>query len=117
MFCLRDVLPVRDLNVWSMFVKGCILICRRAVTMEQAAEAHEFFKCFCINFTELYGSLHCVPNMHLMLHLYDCIAEYGSIYSFWCFSFERYNGIMGNYHINNSSIEIQVMRKFVTSKK
>ena len=24
--------------------------------------------------------------------------------SFWCFSFERYNGIMGDYHTNNVNI-------------
>ena len=53
--------------------------------------------------------------MHFALHLKECIKGFGSVYGFWCFSFERYNGIMDNYQINNHSFEIQVMRKFVTS--
>ena len=53
--------------------------------------------------------------MHFALHLKECIKDFGSVYGFWCFLFERYNGIMDNYQINNHSIEIQVMRKFVTS--
>ena len=33
----------------------------------------------------------------------------------WLFSFERYNGILGSYHTNNKTVEIQIMRKFMTS--
>ena len=31
---------------------------------------------------------------------------------FWLFSFERYNGILGDFCTNNKSIELQLMRKF-----
>ena len=70
---------------------------------------------YCIQFEIRYGANNCVPNMHFALHLKECIKDFGSVYGFWCFSFEQYNGIIGNYHINNDSIEMQVMRKFVTS--
>ena len=55
------------------------------------------------------------PNMHLHLHLKECVENYGSIHGFWVFSFERYNGILGSYHKNSKSVEIQIMRKFMTS--
>ena len=55
-------------------------------------------------FENLCGKERCTPNMHLHGHLRDCILDYGPIYSFWCFSFERYNGIMGDYHTNNVNI-------------
>ena len=35
------------------------------------------------------------------------------VYGFWCFSFERYNGILGSLHVNNHQIEVQLMRKFL----
>ena len=85
--------------------------------MNDADQAHEFFKMFCCQLELLYGHKFCVPNMHLMLDLNDCIKDYGSVYGFWCFSFERYNGLMGKYQTNNSSIEFQVMRKFISSKQ
>ena len=55
-------------------------------------------------FEALCGKEKCTPNMHLHGHLLDCILDYGPVYSFWCFSFERYNGIMGDYHTNNVNI-------------
>ena len=41
--------------------------------------------------------------------------DFGPVYSFWCYSFERYNGILGGYQTNNRSISVQVMRKFSES--
>ena len=32
---------------------------------------------------------------------------------YWLFSFERYNGMLGKYHTNWLSIEIQLMRRFI----
>ncbi|PFX13057.1 hypothetical protein AWC38_SpisGene22896 [Stylophora pistillata] len=43
------------------------------------------------------------------------VENYGSIYGFWLFSFERYNGILESYHTNKKTVEIQIMRKLVTS--
>ena len=54
----------------------------------------------------------CTPNMHLHLHLKECINDYGPVYSFWCFAFERFNGVLGSYHTNNIRIEPQIMCRF-----
>ena len=62
---------------------------------------------------QLYGSQFLTLNMHLHLHLPECFQDYGPCYSFWLFSFERYNGILGRYHTNHRSIEIQLMQKFM----
>lgn len=51
--------------------------------------------------------------MQLHTHLKDRIIDFGPIYSFWLFSFERYNGLFGSYHTNQRSIEIQVMSRFL----
>jgi hypothetical protein len=54
--------------------------------------------------------------MHLHTHLLDCILDYGPVYSFWLFSFERYNGILGEYCTNQRSVEIQLIRKFTSNQ-
>lgn len=112
LFCLRNVISAKYLNHWSMFVNACLLLCKRSIDESDAAEAHNLLRMFCLNFVSLFGYQHCTPNMHLMLHLKECIHDFGSVYSFWCFSFERYNGILGNYNTNNHSISVQVMRQF-----
>ena len=45
----------------------------------------------------------------------ECRYDYGPVYSFWLFSFERLNGIMGSYPTNNQSVEVQLMNKHLRS--
>ena len=71
---------------------------------------------FCHRFVQLYGSESCTINMHLHGHLCQCIKDYGPVYSFWCFSFERLNGILGSYHTNNHHISVQLAQRFLDSK-
>lgn len=50
--------------------------------------------------------------MHLHLHLKDCLLDYGPVHGFWCFPFERFNGILGAYPTNNLNVEVQMMNRF-----
>lgn len=62
---------------------------------------------------QLYGHDFVTPNMHLHGHLYDCVLDFGPVYSFWLFSFERENGILGSYKTNKKNIEVQLMKRFL----
>ena len=55
-------------------------------------------------------------NLHLHLHLKDIMLDFGPSHAFWCFPFERYNGILGSYSTNMKAIEVQFMRRFLTSQ-
>ncbi|GBC35379.2 hypothetical protein RIR_jg36673.t1 [Rhizophagus irregularis DAOM 181602=DAOM 197198] len=37
----------------------------------------------------IYGPEMITPNIHLSLHISEYCWNYGSLYSFWCYSFER----------------------------
>ena len=70
---------------------------------------------FCTLFEQIYGKEHCTINIHLHCHLKQCIVDYGPVYSFWLFSFERLNGVLGSYHTNYHDISLQLMRRFLSS--
>ena len=44
------------------------------------------------------------------------MVDYGPSHAFWCFPFERYNGLLGSYITNMKAVEVQFMRKFTTSQ-
>ena len=50
--------------------------------------------------------------MHLACHLQECVLDYGPINGFWCFGFERFNGILGSFPNNNQNIAVTMMKKF-----
>ena len=68
---------------------------------------------FCTTFETLYGEQYVTPNMHMHGHLISTLLDYGPVYSFWLLSYERYNGILGNFPTNQKSIEVQLMQRFL----
>ena len=48
------------------------------------------------------------------MYLQDCLLDFGSIYSFWLFSFEKLNGMLGKLPNNKSFTVPQIMRRFGT---
>ena len=65
----------------------------------------------------MYGSDVITPNMHLHCHLKESILAFGTVYSFWLFSFERFNGILEHFPSNNRNIEFCLMHWFLTEFK
>lgn len=113
LFCLKGLIGDPDYDMWFDFVQACIIICSRVISFDRLEVAD--MQTFLSKFVELYGPLWCTPNMHLHLHFKYCMLDYGPVYAFWCFSFERLNGLLGQYH--NRNIEVQIMRHFEQSQQ
>ena len=115
-YALHGTIPETHLNCWHTFVIACRLLSVPVLSKTNLVKADLLLLKFCRQYEELYGKKSVTVNHHLHCHLKECIEDYGPIYSFWCFAFERFNGILGNTTTNNRSIEIQIMRKFISSK-
>ncbi|CAB5378011.1 unnamed protein product [Rhizophagus irregularis] len=63
-----------DRKILGHFVRACNLLVARFITEDDL-------------------------NIHLALHIPDCCCDYGSIYSFWLFPYERLNGYI-DYHLS-----------------
>lgn len=109
---LKGVLHEDDLRCWLLFVRACSILRSRIIKRSDITSAHLYLSEFCKGFERLYSADSCTPNMHLHLHLKDCLLDYGPVHSFWCYAFERYNGVLGAMHTNRKSIECQLMMRF-----
>ena len=110
---LHDILPEDHLKCWQLYISACRIYCSSVLTLRDIDAADELMKSFFIAAESLYGSSFITINCHLHLHLQNVFKVYGPCYGFWLFSFERYNGMLGKYHTNQLSIEIQLMRRFI----
>ena len=113
MYALHGVLEQEHLEYWYLFVQACNILVSPMLKIHDAMEGHKLLLQFCKQFQRLYGKDKVTPTMHMHMHILNCILDYGPVYAFWLFSFERYNGILGSYRTNNRSIEVQLMRHFV----
>lgn len=114
---LKNVIPDRHYKVWHTFTQACRLIIRPTVLTSSLNIADYLFQKFGREIEELYGEDFVTPNMHLHCHLSDSIRDFGSVFGFWLFSFERYNGLLGSINTNKIDIEKQIMREFTSTDK
>lgn len=101
------------LECWRHLVLASRLLCKLSITTTDIQIADLLLLQFCKKIEQLFGNTVITPNMHLHGHLKSVIEDYGPLHCFWLFSFERFNGILGNYPNNNKSIEPQLMKKFL----
>ena len=97
---LKGLIPDNHLQCWLLFVRACEILSQRILKMSSINTADLFLLQFCRKFQTLYGPESCTPNLHLHLHLKDCLLDYGPAHYFCCLSFERYNGLLGSFHTN-----------------
>ena len=117
LFAPKGVLPEYHLECWLHFVLACKLLGKKILTDDDIELGDRHLMAFCKKFERLYGKDLVTPNMHLHGHLKECLLDYGPFHSFWWFSFERFNGVLGSFHTNNRSVEIQLMRKLLSQTK
>ncbi|KAG1083805.1 hypothetical protein G6F42_022059 [Rhizopus arrhizus] len=107
---LKSRLPVRHKENWAKFVQACHIVCRPCITQNEAMMAHKLFHEFVIGVAELYGPEMVTPNMHLHLHLKDSIQDFGPIYAFWLYGFERLNGDIKKMTVNyKTAFEVTIL--------
>lgn len=104
------------LNCWHTFVMACRLLAVPTLYHPDLTKAYMLLLKFCRQFEALCGKDYVRINMHFHCHLKECVEDYGPVYSFWCFAFERFNGVLGSTVTKNRSIEIQLMRKFLSEQ-
>ena len=112
LYCLHELLPPHHFECWRHFVLASRLLSRRSVSKDDITLADALLLQFCRRFQTIYGPDAVMPNMHFHCHLVDCVRDFGPMASFWLFSFERFNGLLGNQPTNNRSIEVQLMRRY-----
>lgn len=59
-------------------------------------------------FSTLYGPEHMTANMHQLLHLSECVRDYGPLWVFSCFKFEDMNGQIVQMFHGTKKPELQI---------
>ena len=88
-----------DQPILTYFVCACTIFVYKILTPELLEKAHQLFLMLLKLIEETYGKQKISPNLHLSLHIAESCLLYELLSSFWCYGFERMNGILGKYQI------------------
>ena len=116
-YALKGIVDTPHYKCWCLLVSVCSLLYRPILSRENVDQAHILLEEFCNLFETLYGTESCTPNMHMSLHLKECVLDFGPLPAFWCFAFERYNGILEDISKSWISPEKQMFLKFSQLQK
>ena len=102
---LRDILTGDNLECWRHFVLACRILCSQQLTKEKILLADALLLQFCWRTQRLYGSKYYSQHTHA-LSLKRVHIAYGPLHGFGLFSFERYNGLLGELPHNSARPDI-----------
>ena len=115
--CFKPFLSNCQYSMWLLFVKACSLLCSHAISKNAISLADGLIHRYCCLFEAEFGKDSCYPNLHMHCHLKQCLLDFGPATSFWLFSFERMNGVLGKFRTSNRAVEVQLFRKFISKQQ
>ncbi|RHZ57880.1 hypothetical protein Glove_382g57 [Diversispora epigaea] len=114
---LWEYLEEVDRKILTYFVRICHLFVNRILETKSLDEIHKKIVDVVTLIKKKYGRNVITPNLHLSLHLSACSHDFGPLYTFWCFSFERMNGILGSLPNSHRQIEPELMRRLINDNR
>ncbi|PKK60519.1 hypothetical protein RhiirC2_719040 [Rhizophagus irregularis] len=105
-----DLLKNDDRKILSYFVRACNILTCHIISKSGLEEVHKCLLSMVKLVENSYGPGKITPNMHLCLHICECALDYGPLYAFWCYSFERMNGLLGSLQSSNRNIEPELLK-------
>ena len=117
LFALHGVIGEAHFKCWCLLVQSCHILLQPVISKRQVEQAHTYLVEYCKSFESLYGPEHCTPNMHMCCHIKDCLLDFGPLSAFWCFPYERYNGLLEGMSKSWVSPEKQMFLKFIGMQK
>ncbi|RHZ87615.1 hypothetical protein Glove_33g60 [Diversispora epigaea] len=103
---LWEYLEEVDRKILTYFVRICHLFVNRILETKSLDEIHKKIVDVVTLIEKKYGRNVITPNLHLSLHLSACSHDFGLLYAFWYFSFERMNGILAKFASEDDNIDI-----------
>ena len=111
--CMYKLLPERAYRCLVMLSEIVTLIALPIFTTDLIISLYRLLSDHHRMFCQIYGKWAVTVNYHMSLHLPDMILDFGPPHSFWCFAYERFNGILAGTPNSNRCVEIEVANRFM----
>jgi len=106
-----SLLPAPHYALWKKLVHACRLFCSPILKDGMADEAHGSYIAYLETYITIFGEENVVPNHHMACHLRDILLDFGPVFSYWCFPFERLNGCLQGFPNNGVNIEGKILHR------
>ena len=110
--CLLGLLPPATYNCMKLLCEVTDILTKHILSDDDMVnlecKIQDHHKLFC----KVYGKWNVSINNHMMLHIVRTITDFGPAHVFWCFGFERLNGILVGVPSSGRNIEKELIERF-----
>lgn len=106
--CLWGLLEEDYFQHLLLLVNGIYLLLQDSISPSDIESSSSMLVHFCTRMEALYGKRYETYNVHMLLHLTDCVRNLGPLWGTSCFWFEGYNGDLSKLFHGTQNVDIQI---------
>lgn len=110
---LDGLLPRKYLDHFKLLSSSVYLLLQSNISQDDLRVADEKLKTFVNEFQQFYGKEHMVMNIHILLHLVDCVKSLGPLWSFSLFTYESFNAEFKRYLGSSKDVLHTITMKYI----
>lgn len=111
---LKHILPLKFYNHWLLLVSSMHHLLDTHITKDQLNIVEYLLTKFVIDTSELYGPDNVTYNIHMLLHIPECVRNWGMVWNYSNFSFESFNGTLKKFVYGSQKAGYQIAQRFLT---
>lgn len=106
----KEVMRPEYYDHYMKLVVALSFLSSPSISLDMIEKADELLHEFVRDFQILYGLRHCSINVHMLLHLADCVRFLGPLFVYGCFGYENINGEMLRDIHGKTNVDSQIVR-------
>lgn len=115
--CLWGLLEEDYFQHLLLLVDAIFLLLQDSISPSDINKSSSLLVHFCTRMEALYGRRYETYNVHMLLHLPDCVRQLGPLWGTSCFWFEGYNGDLTKLFHGTQNVDIQITHSVCIHQK
>lgn len=115
--CLWGLLEEDYFQHLLLLVNAIFLLLQDSISQSDIEKSSSLLLHFCTRMEALYGRRYETYNVHMLLHLPDCVRKLGPPWGTSCFWFEGYNGDLSKLFHGTQNVDIQITHSVCIHQK
>lgn len=110
---LLDILPKKFYNHWILLVVSMYCLLDESISEKKLALVEYLLIKFVLNTGKIYGPEHVTYNVHILLHIPECVRNWGMLWNYSNFLFESFNGTLKRFVYGSQNAGHQIAQRFL----
>lgn len=112
----ENILPQKYIEHIKLLSSSIYTLLKPDISNSELDQVEEKLTHFVREYQRYYGKINMTMNVHSLLHLVDCVRNFGPMWTFSMFTFESYNALLKSFVVAPTDVLHQIMVRYLCFK-